>query len=330
MGTVLSSFGTVAVAGGVGGGRGGARKRPDGGSGLDVGAAATAGDDDSSSNVKSSISKEDADKKQPPSPSTPGKQWPCSNCHSMVASDQVRCSNCHGIQVRIHPSNGTTTAPPHFVYLERVVSPSGATTAAAAITNSSTSAAAEEASSSAPSTPSDNTPQEPAFSGTPLKEVLEESNEAKGQRHERESNDDDSDDNGDGESVTSDYYDNDGMDDVETLEASPRPSDFVVGEYDEFRPMNPVAATLASVPSPIPVPLKLDATALLHPSSPFAATTALVDEATISLSDGYENKKRPALVGGAVFADSSLGEGAADGAVQLLPSNNKTKKRRMS
>jgi hypothetical protein len=233
--------------------------------------------------------------------------------------------------VRIHPSNGTTTAPPHFVYLERVVSPSGATTAAAITTSTTSAAAAEEASSSAPSTPSESIPQgEPAFTGTPLKEVLEASNEAKGQRHERESNDDDNDDSGDGESVTSDYYDNDGMDDVETLEASPRPSDFVVGEFDEFRPMNPVAATLASVPSPIPVPLKLDATALLHPASPFAATTALVDEATISLSDGYENKKRPALVGGAVFADSSLGEGAADGAVQLLPSNNKTKKRRMS
>jgi hypothetical protein len=192
-------------------------------------------------------------------PCPPGaQQWPCSNCHATVAvssvvdpHEEARCSNCGGIQVRVaEPTvqerrkggeNSLAAASsllmplPYIVrYLERVVSP-----------NPSTSESAIGAEGRR------------ALEGVDAASALMDRSSyySEGEDEENYDEDDDGDDDGDEE---------------ETLEASPRPVDFamMICEGDELRPVDPVAATLASAPSPIPARLKLDPSASTSSPTP--------------------------------------------------------------
>lgn len=62
-------------------------------------------------------------------------KWPCSNCHTMVGIHDTKCPTCHGVQVRVYdalrdegsakalpPLFGQKEAASHY-YLERVKSP---------------------------------------------------------------------------------------------------------------------------------------------------------------------------------------------------------------
>jgi hypothetical protein len=151
----------------------------------------------------------------------------------MVASDQVRCSNCHGIQVKVlEPS------PLLANYLERVVTASPFTTGAGAPIFRPPS----EGKTLAPPSP----PPEPANAPASNPWNVDSERADPASSFDR------------GSYCSEDADDGEDEEDDETLEASPRPTDFLICEGDELRPVDPVAATLASVPSPVPVSLKLD------------------------------------------------------------------------
>lgn len=198
------------------------------------------------------------------SSTTPTSTWPCSNCHCQVEGDQLRCSNCHGIQVKViiedsssrlfHPPNNNLSTPPHNLtlgaqpadacYLERLaaspaalLTPTTATTVRWVREEEEKEEEEEEERCVGPRTP---TP--PATVPVEREKVDDdyEYNDHNGEYDEEEDDDDD--------------------EDEATLEASPGQSFDVVylDDVDFLRPGNPVAAILASVPSPVPAALKLD------------------------------------------------------------------------
>jgi hypothetical protein len=158
---------------------------------------------------------------------SPVQQWPCSNCHATVAGGrQARCSNCGGVQVRVaEPSGQKAEAGGRGSLVPSVLllpSPYIVRYLERVVSPTPTSASGV-----------DDPDGKTGLEGTEAANSLDRT-------------------------YYSEDEDDDGDDDEETLEASPRPTDFamMICDGDELRPVDPVAATLASVPSPVPTKLK--------------------------------------------------------------------------
>jgi len=232
--------------------------------------------------------------------------WPCANCHSIVSSVDMRCPVCHGRQVKVEAEGGAgTMLRSTSVWLERVSSPTttegkdGGRNETPLSETTTTSAPvpytyAEESTATLPPppfpvptetgseavAPPPPPPTTPTSSASPTAET-------------------------DPDDVALDL----GGDEADTvLEAVSLPrqdaplqsttttvtTTSIVVEGDELRPVDPVAVTLASVPSPIPPPPPHHhhhhaITTTTSLTKPFSSSSPPILLATIPGNEGKED-----------------------------------------